>query len=444
MRRHPIRFAVALAVVVGAVFAAIVPSGAQVVPTFPPPRSGGDINAYRGLGTWVDIFDSSYSRPRRAVRSMAKRGVRTLYLETSNFSHHRPFVHKAKVAQFLDAAAAHHIHTVAWYLPSFRDVRSDFHRAMAAIDFTTRRGNGFDSFGLDIESPEVRDASVRTRRLLRLSASLRSAVGSSYPLGAIIPSPYGIAHAGGYWPRFPYVQLTSYYDVVLPMSYSTWRVSGLRRTQWYTARNVQLIRQYTGNPTFPIHVIGGIANRASVGDTKGFVRAVRERGVVGASFYTFPLTRGRQWRLLRHVPANPVESPALPAPLTSPQPLGNIPHADHSHPKEVFFTTGGKPGAWSLAFDAFDVQKREVQILVNWRPLGYVAAGPTHGWTGLRTRRIPDRDLAGHGTNVIAFVAKGNFPDWSTWGVRSPALHSLAPVATAPTSGGSTSPSPTP
>jgi hypothetical protein len=360
---------------------------------------------------------------------MARRGVRTLYLETSNFSHRGAFVHKAKVAQFLDAAAAHRIRTVAWYLPSFRHVRTDVRRSLAAIHFTTRRGNRFDSFGLDIESPEVRDADVRTRRLLRESAAIRSAVGPSYPLGAIIPSPYGIAHAGGYWPRFPYSPLMSYYDVMLPMSYSTWRVSGLRRTHWYTATNIELIRRYTGNPTFPIHVIGGIANRASVGETKGFVRAVRERGVVGASYYTFPLTRGRQWRLLRHVPVNPVENPTMPAPLkSSSEALGNIPHGDRTHPKEVFFTTGGKPGAWSLSFDAFDVQRREVQILVNWHPVGYVAPGPKRGWTGPRTRRIRDRDLAGHGTNIIAFVASGDFPDWSRWGVRAPSLTSLAPA----------------
>jgi hypothetical protein len=62
--------------------------------------------------------------------------------------------------------------------------------------------------------------------------------------------------------------------------------------------------------------IGGIANDASTNDTRGFVRAVRERGVLGASFYTFPLTNPHQWAVLRHVPANPVENPVLPAALT--------------------------------------------------------------------------------------------------------------------------------
>jgi hypothetical protein len=56
---------------------------------------------------------------------------------------------------------------------------------------------------------------------------------------------------------------------------------------------------------------------------------------------------------------------------------------------------------------------------VNWKPLAHVAEGRRDEWTGARTRRVPDRYLTRRGTNVIAFVAEGDFPDWSTWGVRS-------------------------
>lgn len=432
VQRHPTRVLLALAVAVAALATAVRPSRARVAPALPAPRVGGDIQPYRGLGTWVDIFDSSYKHPGAEVRSMAAKGVRTLYLETSNYRHGRPFVHRSKVEAFVDAAARYGLRTVAWYLPSFRHVGGDYRRSLAAVRFHTNRGNRFDSFALDIESAQVRNPASRTRRLLRLSARLRSAVGNGYPLGAIIPSPYGIEHAGRYWPRFPYPQLTSYYDVILPMSYSTWHVSGLRRTHWYTERNIELIRRQTGISTYPIHVIGGIANQASVNDTRGFARAVRERGVLGASFYTFPLTRGKQWRVLRHVPANPVERPALPATLaSSTQGLGNIPGGDRTHPKEVFFRTDGKSGAWKLHFDAFDVQRHEIEILVNWRTLGHVAPGRRREWTGPRMRRIPDRYLRGRGTNVIAFVARGAYPHWSRWGVRSAGMTKRRSSATA-------------
>ena len=133
--------------------------------------------------------------------------------------------------------------------------------------------------------------------------------------------------------------------------------------------------------------------------------------MVGASFYTFPLTRGKQWRVLRHIPVNPVEKPSLPATLgTFAGELGNIPGGDQTHPKEVFFTTDGKAGAWELHFDAFDVQRAEVDILVNWKPLAHVAEGRRDEWTGARTRRVPDRYLTRRGDERDRVRRRGRLP----------------------------------
>ena len=45
--------------------------------------------AYRGLGTWVDMYDArAWNNPTAAVKDMKAHGVRTLYLETANY--HRP------------------------------------------------------------------------------------------------------------------------------------------------------------------------------------------------------------------------------------------------------------------------------------------------------------------------------------------------------------------
>jgi hypothetical protein len=313
VRRHPQSILLALAVLAAAL-AVVLPSGARTGPLggtrgpiapLPPPRSGGDVSDYRGLGTWIDIYDTSWSSPRKAVEAMAARGVRTLYLETSNYKRHHSFVFKDKVEKFLDAAETAGVRTVAWYLPGFRDLRVDFDRSLAAIELETASGNRFDSFALDIEAPEVRNASRRSARLLRLSEMLRQATGDAYPLGAIIPSPRGIQFHSSYWPDFPYVELMSYYDVILPMTYFTWRVHGPRGANRYTEQNVDIIREQTGDPTFPIHVIGGIANEATTPQTRAFVRAVLNRGVLGASYYTFPLTGNGQWRALRNVPGGP-------------------------------------------------------------------------------------------------------------------------------------------
>lgn len=261
------------------------------------------LDTYGGLGTWIDIYDASWADPASAVESMKAHGVRTLYLETSNFNRHQPFVHADGVREFVNAAHAEGLSIVAWYLPGFRDVDLDLRRALAAIRYRTPSGNGFDSFALDIESPTVRMPQARTRRLLSLSDRLRRAAGDAYPLGAIIPSPRAMQRNATYWPHFPYRQLAERYDVFLPMTYFTWRVSGPAGARSYTVGNIHIIREETGDPSVPIHVIGGIAGGANANETAGFVQAVRERGVIGASYYTFPLIRAGDWRSLSKIAA---------------------------------------------------------------------------------------------------------------------------------------------
>jgi hypothetical protein len=256
------------------------------------------LEVYRGLGTWIDIYDVAWRHPGTAVRRMRARGVETLYLETSNFSRGRMMVFPDGIRRFLDAAHRNGVSVVAWYLPGLRDLALDVHRSLGAILYRTPLGNGFDSFALDIESDAVGRPASRTRRLLSLSARLRAAVGSSYALGAIIPSPRRLQADALYWPHFPYQRLADVYDVFLPMTYFTFRVSGRFGARWYTAGNIDIIRQQTEDRSVPIHVIGGIGGDATKGETAGFVDAVRGRRAIGGSYYTFPITRPADWSTL--------------------------------------------------------------------------------------------------------------------------------------------------
>ena len=420
LRSLPRLLALAASVALVATLALTVPGEGRApvpptaLPPAPPPRTGGDISPFQGMGTWIDIYDPSWRRPRAAAADMASRGVRTLYLQTSNFSRPSPFVFKERTERFVEAAHDHGMRVVAWYLPGFVHIALDERRSLAAIRFRTDRGDRFDAFGLDIESPEVRDPALRSQRLVVLSDRLREAVGD-YPLGAIIASPRAMERNPSYWPRFPYAHLAAVYDVFLPMTYYTWRVSGLEGARWYTTKNIVIIRREVGSDRVPIHVIGGIANESGDRETRGFVRAVREHGIIGASFYTFPSTTRSQWPTLREIPANPVQEPALPAPFGSPG-MGNIPGSDSTHPHEVSFATGGKAGRWDLTFDAFDVQEREVRVFVNWRRVGTIGPGPDGGWTGTRTIAVPASALHDDDANVIVFAAEGGSPEW---GVRA-------------------------
>jgi hypothetical protein len=256
---------------------------------------------YRGLGTWIDIYDHEvWQHPTRSVRSMAAHGIRTIYLQTSNYNRNQPFVHREGVEAILDAAKEQGLEVVAWYLPGLADVATDLQRTILSIRMRTRAGNAFDSFALDIESPEVLRPSVRTRRLLRLSEAIRREAGGEYPLGAIVASPHRLVRTDPYfWPGFPWRRLADLYDVMLPMTYYTYRVAGPQDAAWYTAQNVQIIRKETSGMKVPIHVVGGISFDATGPETQGFVRTVENKHVIGASYYTYPGITPDQWKALR-------------------------------------------------------------------------------------------------------------------------------------------------
>jgi hypothetical protein len=258
-----------------------------------------DLSAYMGLGTWVDLYDHQVlAKPEAEVAKMAKRGVGTLYLETSNYQMRNDIVNPARVARFVEAAHANGMQIVAWYLPSFTNLARDKRRTLAAIDFTTPGGEQFDSFALDIESSLVKPPSTRSARLLTLSRRVRAAR-PDLTLGAIVPAPRGMQRLPWYWPGFPFVELARMYDVFLPMGYFTYRSKLPSFTGVYTQLNITLLRTWTGNPALPVHPIGGIADAASAAQVRAFARAARNGKSLGASMYDFATTSAGQWRELR-------------------------------------------------------------------------------------------------------------------------------------------------
>jgi hypothetical protein len=284
---------------------AAVLAGVLVVPASSAAGSSHYRPPYAGLGTWLDIYATSFwTHPQREVAAMSRVGVRTLYLQTGNYEQPTDLVRPQKLGRFIDAAHAAGMRVVAWYLPSFLYPAQDARRSLAAIRFRSSRGARFDSFALDIEASLVRSVPLRSTRLLRLSATLRAAVGRGYPLGAIIPSPVGIRRHPTYWPRFPYRSLAHYYHVFLPMAYATNRhIHGVEPTRAYNAADVAIIRERTGKPHVPIHLIGGIANAMGPKETAGFMQAVADCSVLGYSLYAFSVMRQSTWKALAAPPA---------------------------------------------------------------------------------------------------------------------------------------------
>ena len=394
----------------------------------PPPASAAagsaSIAAYRGLGTWVDMYDASaWNDPAAAVEDMASHGVRTLFVETANY--HNPqsasLFKPAALAVFIQQCHARQIKIVAWYLPGFKDLDKDYERSMAAIDYRTPDGQKFDSFALDIEDSTVKPASTRSARLKTLSAKIRAAVGKSYPLGGITPSPAGMKINSSYWPDFPYKDVAAVYDVIVAMAYYTYHGDGYNHAYNETLENVRIVREETGRPTIPIHIIAGLGDKSSGSETTAFVRALRETGCLGGSMYDWATTDDADWRPLAGVRFNKIQTPALPLDVGYAAPLGNCP-GDTSHPKEVFYQALQQDGERILHFRLWDVQADEVRLVVNWQDAGALDRGPKVKWSRVRSLAIPASMLNAKGRNVIGFVARGEAPHWQRWGVRDVTL----------------------
>jgi hypothetical protein len=276
------------------------PSGASSTTSVGSSAATRTIAAYRGLGSWVDIYDAkAWKDPAAAVADMAANGVRTIYIETANSHSTSAFNHPVQIEQFIQEAHAHGMSIVAWYLPYLKSEALDLGRVTQAIQFRTADGQSFDSFALDIESSAVKPLSARIAALESLSAKIRAVAGPAYPLGGIIPSPVGLARKTGYWNDFPYAMVARYYDVILPMGYYTYHGKGAHAAHADAVGNIRIIRDQPGCASIPIHLIGGLAEGSNGAEVAAFAKAAGETGCIGASLYGWAGTSAAEWQALR-------------------------------------------------------------------------------------------------------------------------------------------------
>ena len=252
--------------------------------------------------------------------------------------------------------------------------------------------------------------------------AVRSAAGARRPLGAIVPAPEAMRRRKDFWPGFPFRRAAVVVNAFLLMDYFTYHETTAAGAHAYTVANVDVLRRRTGDPRVPIHLVGGEAGPADAEQVAAFVRAEREEGVLGASLYDFATTGPGRWSELTAVPANPRQRPPLPLALPQAAALGNIPGGDRSHPKELFYRSPGRSGVGLVRYRGFDLQADEVQLWVNWRYVRTLRASVAGGWSPRRGAAIPTGLLNARSPNLVQFVAPGDYPEWSIWGVRGVSL----------------------
>src|SRR5687767_11245060 len=98
------------------------PVAAAAAPTPAPPPVPASLEPYRGLGTWVDVYDwsNSYTGGKPAVGPadvdrMADTGVQTLYLQASKWDSPGDLVDPELLHPILERAEQRGIRVVTWY-----------------------------------------------------------------------------------------------------------------------------------------------------------------------------------------------------------------------------------------------------------------------------------------------------------------------------------------
>ena len=260
------------------------------------------LRPFAGLSTWIDIYDTDLTSAEQIARAAAG-GVELIFVQSARHKSPTDIQDAKRLGEVLELAHDRGMQVMVWYVPDFVRERRDHRRSMAAIAFQSPRGDRPDAFGLDIEIEDQTDIALRTQRLLGLSKALREWVGPNYPMAAIVLPPLQLELRQDWWPNFPYAQIRPYYDVFIPMSYSSYRGTDATTTYQWNAQNVQLVRQEAGDPTLPVHLAGGIAdNFPQVG---AFVRAVRDSNSIGGGLYDLHTTHPDAWPILRALRAQP-------------------------------------------------------------------------------------------------------------------------------------------
>lgn len=271
------------------------------------PKPAANLDVYRRLGAWVDVFDYALRDqmdPVSAVDEMARRGVRTLYLETSRWKEGSDIVGPEAVSAFLDRARLRGIAVVGWYVPGFVDMERDIRRSLAVLQFATPSGSRFSGLAPDLESREEvgGDQARFNDGITEYSRRLRAAVPSGMTLGAIVVDAKNNERSPARWEGYPWREIARLYDAVLPMAYWTATKKGASDcfalnidTAAYMPDVVRKTEALMGGKK-PFHLIGGVANCVTEAEVAGYVAASRQLGSLGGGLYDFATTEGHPSR----------------------------------------------------------------------------------------------------------------------------------------------------
>ena len=244
---------------------------------------------FAGTGLWVDIYDETIKDPQFVVDEAVAHGIHTIYVETSNYHSPADVMYPDQIREMISLAHANSIKVVPWYLPGYRNITLDRRRFAAAVN--VGGADPIDGLGVDIEADIVRNRQLRANRAAAMVKWLRATY-PDLPMAGIVPR-----DALAWWRIFPYATIRANTDAMLPMCYTS-RYLTPAQTTAMAAACVTTIREQTGDPAAPVHVIAGVTDFLKPRLLIAAARGAKSAGAMGFSLYNLETTTPAGWRAI--------------------------------------------------------------------------------------------------------------------------------------------------
>lgn len=261
-------------------------TGSAVVAT--NPSSG-----FAGTGMWADWTDIRGASPAFTSADIdrgAAQGIQTLYLQVARQSGGTPLFEPDRLKDLIARARSHGMRVIGWHLPALDGSARDVQVAVAAKKL------GIDGYAIDVESRKG-SATVRNTNLAALAPRLRTALGTRFPLGAIVLPPVLFRFVNPSWwgGSYPYASMAKLFDALLVMSYATDRKAPWNDSYVHAASDIAYLREVAGAGV-RLHIIGGYGSRFTAAEAEKTARVAKEWCAIGVSIYEGALVSSEGWK----------------------------------------------------------------------------------------------------------------------------------------------------
>lgn len=269
----------------------------------PPTRVVGGqpiVAPLRGKGIWyvLDSREQGTTPAARVVAAARANGLSHLYVEVA--TSRGGFWGARWLDDLLPAARAAGLRVIGSVYVCLDNLPADLALSLAVARYRTPDGLALDGLTADVEQDLV------APNVAAYGELLRHFLGDDYLLVATVYPP-----ESWYAPRYPWPALTRSWNAVAPMAY--WRQQEQRafsgpEAYAYVQRNLDKLRALVGRADLPVEVLGQAFDAGhprllgpdspTADEVAAAIRAARDGGAVGISFFDWTRATPAQWAAL--------------------------------------------------------------------------------------------------------------------------------------------------